>query len=188
MQDATPITLGQEWSGYAGMLADDLERLEDCAEGRLPAGARRHRGRHRHQCGARLRRGGRGRDRQAHQAAVRERAQQVHRAGRARCAGAALRHAAHAGRLALQDRQRHPPDVVRPARRLRRAEDPGERAGLVDHAGQGQPDPGRGADHDRGPGDGQRRRGGLRRRRRLSRDERLQAADDLQHHALDHAS
>ena len=23
MQDATPITLGQEWSGYAGMLSDD---------------------------------------------------------------------------------------------------------------------------------------------------------------------
>ena len=32
MQDATPITLGQEWSGYAGMLADDLVRIEDCAE------------------------------------------------------------------------------------------------------------------------------------------------------------
>jgi fumarate hydratase class II len=29
MQDATPITLGQEWSGYAGMLADDLVRIED---------------------------------------------------------------------------------------------------------------------------------------------------------------
>jgi fumarate hydratase, class II len=29
MQDATPITLGQEWSGYAGMLSDDLERLGD---------------------------------------------------------------------------------------------------------------------------------------------------------------
>ena len=28
MQDATPITLGQEWSGYAGLLADDLERLD----------------------------------------------------------------------------------------------------------------------------------------------------------------
>lgn len=28
MQDATPITLGQEWSGYAGMLADDLARLD----------------------------------------------------------------------------------------------------------------------------------------------------------------
>jgi fumarate hydratase class II len=28
MQDATPLTLGQEWSGYAGMLSDDLERVE----------------------------------------------------------------------------------------------------------------------------------------------------------------
>jgi fumarate hydratase class II len=28
MQDATPITLGQEWSGYAGMLADNLGRIE----------------------------------------------------------------------------------------------------------------------------------------------------------------
>jgi fumarate hydratase class II len=29
MQDATPLTLGQEWSGYAGMLEDDLARIED---------------------------------------------------------------------------------------------------------------------------------------------------------------
>jgi fumarate hydratase, class II len=28
MQDATPLTLGQEWSGYAGMLSDDLDRIE----------------------------------------------------------------------------------------------------------------------------------------------------------------
>lgn len=28
LQDATPITLGQEWSGYAGMLADNLGRIE----------------------------------------------------------------------------------------------------------------------------------------------------------------
>ena len=33
MQDATPITLGQEWSGYAGMLADDLDRIEDGLKG-----------------------------------------------------------------------------------------------------------------------------------------------------------
>jgi fumarate hydratase class II len=33
MQDATPITLGQEWSGYAGMLADDLERVDDALKG-----------------------------------------------------------------------------------------------------------------------------------------------------------
>ena len=29
MQDATPLTLGQEWSGYAGMLQDDLDRIDD---------------------------------------------------------------------------------------------------------------------------------------------------------------
>jgi len=29
MQDATPLTLGQEWSGYADMLGDDVERIED---------------------------------------------------------------------------------------------------------------------------------------------------------------
>ena len=33
MQDATPLTLGQEWSGYAGTLADDLERLEGALKG-----------------------------------------------------------------------------------------------------------------------------------------------------------
>src|SRR6202163_4342408 len=33
MQDATPLTLGQEWSGYAGMLKDDLERIEVALQG-----------------------------------------------------------------------------------------------------------------------------------------------------------
>jgi fumarate hydratase, class II len=33
MQDATPITLGEEWSGYVGMLSDNLERLEDALKG-----------------------------------------------------------------------------------------------------------------------------------------------------------
>ena len=33
MQDATPLTLGQEWSGYAGMLADDLDRIEPALQG-----------------------------------------------------------------------------------------------------------------------------------------------------------
>jgi fumarate hydratase class II len=32
MQDATPLTLGQEWSGYAGMLADNLQRIEHALE------------------------------------------------------------------------------------------------------------------------------------------------------------
>src|SRR5262244_1043150 len=33
MQDATPVTLGQEWSGYAGMLNNDLERTDDALKG-----------------------------------------------------------------------------------------------------------------------------------------------------------
>jgi len=33
MQDATPLTLGQEWSGYVGMLEDDLGRIEDALKG-----------------------------------------------------------------------------------------------------------------------------------------------------------
>ena len=33
LQDATPLTLGQEFSGYVGMLSDDLERLEIALRG-----------------------------------------------------------------------------------------------------------------------------------------------------------
>jgi fumarate hydratase class II len=33
MQDATPLTLGQEWSGYAGVLADNLVRIDDALKG-----------------------------------------------------------------------------------------------------------------------------------------------------------
>ena len=33
LQDATPITLGQEWSGYSGMLADNLDRLSGSLKG-----------------------------------------------------------------------------------------------------------------------------------------------------------
>jgi len=33
MQDATPLTLGQEWSGYAHMLSDNIGRFEDALKG-----------------------------------------------------------------------------------------------------------------------------------------------------------
>src|SRR5258705_7178300 len=33
MQDATPLTLGQEWSGYQAMLSDNIERTEDALKG-----------------------------------------------------------------------------------------------------------------------------------------------------------
>ena len=33
LQDATPLTLGQEWSGYEAMLSDDLARIETAVHG-----------------------------------------------------------------------------------------------------------------------------------------------------------
>jgi fumarate hydratase class II len=36
LQDATPLTLGQEWSGYQAMLSDNLERIEDALTGVYP--------------------------------------------------------------------------------------------------------------------------------------------------------
>jgi fumarate hydratase, class II len=72
MQDATPLTLGQEWSGYAGTLTDDRERIEASLAGVSP-GARWHGRRDRHQLGARICGGGGGRNRKAHRAAVQKR-------------------------------------------------------------------------------------------------------------------
>ena len=121
MQDATPLTLGQEWSGYAGMLADDLERIEDALPGvyRLALG------------GTAVGTGINAAPGFAEAVAAEiakltglpfvSAPNKFTVQGCARCAGAALRHAAHACGLALQDRQRHPADVMRPARRLCRA-------------------------------------------------------------------
>jgi fumarate hydratase, class II len=142
MQDATPLTLGQEWSGYAVMLADNLARIDDTLKGvyRLALGGTA--------VGTGINaapglcRGRRRRDRALDGPALRQCAEQVRSAGRARRAGAAFRHAAHARRLALQDRKRHPPVVLRSARGLCRTDDTRERARLVDHAGQGQSDAG----------------------------------------------
>ena len=47
--DATPITLGQEFSGYAAQVKSALAHLARGAARALPAGAGRHRCRHRAQ-------------------------------------------------------------------------------------------------------------------------------------------
>ena len=91
MQDATPLTLGQEWSGYAAMLAEDLGRLGDASKAciawrseappsvpasmRPPASPKRRRAEIAKLAGV----------------AVRQRTQQVCGAGLARQPGAALR-------------------------------------------------------------------------------------------------
>ena len=56
LMDATPVTLGQEFGGYAAAMRLGVERLESALPrlAELPLG--RHRGRHRHQHPARVRR------------------------------------------------------------------------------------------------------------------------------------
>ena len=83
LQDATPLTLGQEWSGYEAMLREGLGAYRGDPAGRLRRRARRHGGRHRHQRAARLRGGGHRRDRPADRPALRSRAEPVRGAGRA---------------------------------------------------------------------------------------------------------
>ena len=58
LMDATPVTLGQEFGGYAAQIRYGIERLRGGAAAARRAAARRHRGRHRHQHPARLRRVG----------------------------------------------------------------------------------------------------------------------------------
>ena len=132
----------------------------------LSAGAGRHGGRHRAQHAGGLRRGDRRADRRDHRASLRHRAEQVRGAGGERRDGRDVGGAEDGGGVALQDRQRHPAARQRAAQRPRRTDPARERARLVDHAGQGEPDPGRGADDGLRPGDGQRRRRRLRRQRR----------------------
>ena len=82
-QDATPLTLGQEFSGYAAQVASSIKRIELTLPGLYGAGAGRHRRRHRPQRAGRLRRTGRREDRRHHRHPLRHRAEQVRGAGRA---------------------------------------------------------------------------------------------------------
>ena len=149
LQDATPLTLGQEFSGYAAQIADCIARVE----GALPRLLR-------------LAQGGTavGTGLNAPKGFAEEFAKEVAKLtqlpftsapnkfaelARARHAGRAVGRAQHDRRLADQDRQRHPPAGLGPALRARRAQAARERAGQLDHAGQGQSDPGRDADDGR---------------------------------------
>ena len=80
-QDATPITLGQEFSGYAAQVENGIRRVAIDPAGPDAAGARRHRRRHRAQRPERLCREGGGAHRPDHRPALHQRAQQVRGAG-----------------------------------------------------------------------------------------------------------
>ena len=110
LQDATPLTLGQEFSGYAAQIADNIDaRRAGCCRGCIAlaqggtavgTGLNAPKG-----FAEAFAAGGRESD----AAAVRQRAEQVRRAGGARHAGRAVGRAQHARGVADQDRQRHPP-------------------------------------------------------------------------------
>lgn len=84
LQDATPLTLGQEISGWHRML--EKERTDDHRERGVPPGAgdRRYGRRHRHQRSSQVRRNGGGRDQQADGEAICLCGQQVPRLDQSR--------------------------------------------------------------------------------------------------------
>ena len=69
LQDAVPLTLGQEFGGYVAQLDADIERIELTLPGLLRAGDRRHRRGHRAERAAGVRRGHGREDRRADRAA-----------------------------------------------------------------------------------------------------------------------
>ena len=73
LQDATPVTLGQVLSGYVAQLDDATALRPQRARCAVPAGAGRHRGRHRDQRACALRRARGGPHRAGHRQAVRDR-------------------------------------------------------------------------------------------------------------------
>jgi fumarate hydratase class II len=152
MQDATPLTLGQEWSGYVGMLTDNLERIEAALSGvyRLALGGTA--------VGTGINSAPGFAEAAAAQIAKLTGLPFVTAPNKFTVQGA------HDAQVQLSGTLRTlAVSLYKIANDIRlmscgpRAgiEDPGERAGLLDHAGQGQSHPVRGAGDDRGAGDGQ---------------------------------
>ncbi len=134
MQDATPITLGQEWSGYAGMLTDDIERIQAALPGvfRLALGGTA--------VGTGINAAPGFAEAVAAAIATLTGLPFVTAPNKFAVQGAHDALVQLSGSLRTlavslyKIAQRHPPDVLRPARRLRRVADPGERTRLLDHA------------------------------------------------------
>ena len=183
LMDATPVTLGQEFGGYAGPgRARPRARSHAALPARRRAAARRHRRRHGHQRPAGLRRP-RSSPRLAERTGLplTEAPDHFAAAGRAGRPGRGVGPAAHRWRSSL----------IKIANDLRwmgsgprrgPGRDPPARppAGVVDHAGQGQPGDPRGGHPGGGPGDRQRRGGRLRRDAGQLRAQRLHADDGPQ--------
>ena len=161
LQDAVPMTLGQEFSTYAVMLGEDEERLKEAAllirEINLGAtaigtGINAHPEYAERVC-----------KRLAESPAFRSSPRPTWwRPRRTAAPSCSCRACSSASREAVQDLQRPAVALERSARGLRRDQPAGDAGRLVDHAGQGQPgDPG-GRQSDRFRGHRQRRHRELR--------------------------
>ena len=145
-QDATPLTLGQEFSGYAQQVENGIARIEQT----LPALMELAQGGTAVGTGLNAPKGFA--EMVAEQIAAITGLPFTTAPNKFEALAAhdamVLSHGAinTVAAVAVQDRQRHPLPRLGPALGPRRAVAAGERAGLLDHAGQGQPDPVRGAD------------------------------------------
>ena len=188
LMDATPVTLGQEFGGYAAQIRYGIERVEAT----LPRVAELPLGGTAVGTGINTPPGFAAsvisiivrRDR----AAADRGPGPLRGPGRPGRAGRGVRRAADHRGQPEQDRQRPALDGLGTAGRARRDRPARPAAGLVDHAGQGQPGDLRGDHHGLRPGDRQRRGGGLRRRLRQLRAERDAAGDGPQPAGVDPAA
>ena len=185
LMDATPVTLGQEFGGYAAQIRYGIERVQAALPrvAELPLGgtavgtgintppgfAAAVIATIAEQTGLPLT------EARNHFEAQGARDGLVEASGRA----------AHHRRQPEQDRQRPALDGFRSACRSRRDRAAGPAAGLLDHAGQGEPGAVRGDPHGLRPGDRQRRGRRLRRRVGQLRAERDAAGDGPQPAGVD---
>ena len=186
--DAVPVTLGQEFGGYAAQVRQGIARVESTLErvGQIPLGgtavgtglnthpefAARVRDKLSAETGLTILPPADPFEAQAARDAL------VEASGRAE----------DRRRLADEDRQRPPLHGLRPARRARRDLPPGAPEGQLDHARQGQPGDPRGRHPGRGAGDRERRGDRGRRHAGPLRAERLRPADRPQPARLDQAA
>ena len=188
LMDAVPVTLGQEFAGYAAQIKLGADRVREHPAAGRPDPARRHGDRDRDQHPSRVRREGARAAEQGHRPRHLRARRPLRGAGQPRRPGRAQRRAEGRGRIADQDRQRPGADGLGAARGPGRDPAPRAAEGLLDHARQGQPGDPRGDDPGRRPGDGQRRRDHDGRQPGPVRAERARAADRPQPARLDQAA
>ena len=121
LQDAVPLTVGQEFGGWASLLERDIKRLEETVDGLYDLAIGGTAVGHGAECASRVCGARGGQDRRSDRASLPLASQQVRSAFRARrdclCAGCA----GNSGRITDENFQRYSVACLRPAQRLWRA-------------------------------------------------------------------